>query len=1281
MSSEVSELANSQQPTADSQSFVHLHVHTEYSLLDGLSKVKEAVKHVKKLGQQALAITDHGSMYGAIDFYKACQKEGIKPIIGVETYVARRSHKLKDGKQDAEPYHLILLAKDYTGYKNLMKLISIAHIEGYYYRPRIDKELLREFHEGLIATSACLANDIARAHTADNYEEAKRAALEYQEIFGKGNFYLEIQRHHYSSYLKEHTPGDVIYQDLTDVQAKEDKVFAGNIRLSQETGIPLVATNDCHYVKQEDATAQDAIICIGTGKLMAEKTKRLRMVDARAYYLASTEEMMEWFKEYPEAVKNSVKIAEMCNLDIPIGNAMFPLFEIPEGYDPDGYLRHLVYTRGADRLDLNDPEIIQRLDYELDVIKTKGYPTYFMIVSDFMNWATDNGIVTNTRGSAAGSLVSYAIGITSVNPMVYHLPFERFLNPLRPSSPDIDADMSDVRRDDMISYVREKYGHEKVAQIGTFGRLMARNAVRDVARVMNIPLVKADKIAKLVPEGSQGFPMTLDKALEITPELKQLYDTDAEVKQCLDLARKVEGNVRNPSVHAAGVVISPGPMTDFTPLREYEGKIITQYDMHGVEDVGLVKFDFLGIRNLSILGLAVENVKRIRDISIDLNNIPLDDPKTFEVLATGKTMGLFQLSGSGMTKWLVELRPTKITDLMAMVALFRPGPMAIIPQFIARAHGKEKIEYFDPRMEKFLQMSYGLITYQDDVLMCAIEMAGYDWLEADKFRKAMGKKIPEEMAKQKEKFLKGYVEHGKEFGVTADKALGLWKLIEPFSAYGFNKAHAASYGIVAYQTAYMKANYPVEFMMAVMTCESGDMDTITEAVAECRAMHIEVLTPDVNKSDKGFTIEGNNIRFGLTAIKNVGEAAVEAIIHARADGGEFKTLYDLCRRVDTRKVNKKTLECLIKCGAMDHFGTRSAMLSVLDQIMSAASSQAKVESAGQVSFFDIMASEAAADPESAPQTNTFEIAVPESEEAPRKELLMWEKELLGFYLTENPIATEVARVRKFITKKLNELNESYRGSTQRVAGSLSEVRQITTKASNQQMCFITLEDDTAKLEGVVFPRTFLERKELWERDMFVVLDVKIEVREDKLSLIVNNAWPLDEAAEMDKMPLLETHSGFKRNNGGSNQSAESGGPEQPSGNGFTPQGARPAYIAKERPSSQYSTPIVTANLQILDADPVVPAQLNIAVKTKGLPLIDIKRSDDGAIHFNLPRGTTKEKLAELAGILKENKGDEKAILLVPNGGTEPKRIEVPYGIKYGIELKKLVESVFFNHPT
>jgi len=1231
--------------------FVHLHVHTEFSLLDGLSKVKDAIKHVKKNGMDALAITDHGSMFGVIDFYKACQKEEIKPIIGVETYVARRAHNLKEGRQDAEPYHLILLAKDYTGYKNLMKLISIAHLDGYYYRPRIDKDLLRQFSEGLIGTSACLANDVARAHIAGNYEEAKKVALEYQDIFGAGNFYLEVQRHHYKDYLKEHAVGDTIYQDLTDVAVKEELVYQGNLKLSKETGIPLVATNDCHYVTQADAEAQDCLICIGTGKQMTE-TKRLRMVDARAYYLSTPDEMKEWFKECPEAVENTVKIAAMCNLAIPIGKSQFPVFEIPEGFDPDGYLRHLTYEKGKDRIDTTDEAVIERLDYELEIIKMKGYPTYFMIVADFMNWAKNNGIITNTRGSAAGSLVSYAMGITDVNPLTYALPFERFLNPLRPSTPDIDADISDVHRDDLINYVKEKYGADRVAQIGTFGRLMARAAVRDVARTMGIPIAKADKVAKAVPEGAQGFPMTIDRALKESADLKQLYESDAEVKKCLDVAKRVEGNVRHTSVHAAGVVVSPGPMTDYTPLWKEPGgdKMITQYDMHGVEDVGLVKFDFLGIRNLSILGMAVAKVKELHNIQIDLKNIPFDDPKSFEILAKGQTMGLFQLGGSGMTKWLIELKPARLEDLMAMVALFRPGPMAIIPEYINRRFHPEAITYFDPRMESFLQMSYGLITYQDDVLFCAINLAGYDWLEADKFRKAMGKKIPEEMQKQKEKFITGYIENGKEYAVTEQKAADLWKLIEPFSAYGFNKAHAASYGIIAYQTAYMKANYPVEFMMSVMTCESGNMETITEALNECKNLGIEVRSPDVNKSGVGFTIEEEtHIRFGLTAIKNVGSAAVDAIIKARQEHKEFTSLYDFCNNVDLRPVNKKTIECLIKCGGMDNFGKRSAMLMMLEQIMEAASSAQKHKNSGQSSLFEVLAAEDKTD--GSDQVMTMDIKIPDNiPEIDKKELLGWEKELLGFYLTEHPLKEALEKMNPLITKKLIDISlETDIGKYARVGGYLSQMRKIVTKANNQEMCFITIEDDTAKLDGVVFPRLYAETKFFWEQDKILILDVKIESREDKISLIVEKVWDLEQTAII---PVFQEPAA-RQQSGGFSKWPKNGNSEESS-------------VKKINPHEyQISEEITFKPEMILRDKPRIKATL-----------VKLTRNSEGCIEVEVPKGTTKEKLSELALLLREHKGQDKMALLVPNGDPAPKRIEVPYGISYGLELRERVEDLF-----
>ncbi|MDQ3238911.1 MAG: DNA polymerase III subunit alpha, partial [bacterium] len=886
--------------------------------------------------------------------------------------------------------------------------------------------------------------------------------------------------------------------------------------------------------------------------------------------------------------------------------------------------------------DLNDPVITTRLDYELDVIKMKGYPTYFMIVADFMNWASEHEIITNTRGSAAGSLVSFAMGITSVNPLQYGLPFERFLNPLRPSTPDIDADISDIHRDDLIRYVKDRYGEDQVAQIGTFGTLAARNAVRDVARTLEVPIGKADKLAKTVPEGSQGFPMTLTRALVESVDLKAWYDSDPEVKKVIDLARKVEGNVRNPSVHAAGIVISPGPMTDFTPLRKDGDKIITQYDMHCVEDVGLVKFDFLGIRNLTILGLAVKTVKDAKGIVIELKTIPLDDPKAFEILAKGQTMGLFQLGGSGMTKWLIELKPTRIDDLMAMVALFRPGPMAIIPEYIKRRFHPEAVTYFDPRMEEFLSTTYGLITYQDDVLFCALKLAGYDWLEADKFRKAMGKKIPEEMAKQKEKFQSGYIKYGKDYGVTPKKADELWKLIEPFSSYGFNKAHAASYGIVAYQTAYMKANFPVEFMMSVMTCESGDADKITEAVNECRNLGIDVLTPDINKSNIGFTIEDTNIRFGMSAIKNVGEAAVEAIIKARDTKGLATSFYDFCQKVDLRAVNRKTIESLIKAGGLDVFGKRSGMLSILDQVMNSAGLAQKQQNAGQTSLFEAIASDEEGQ-------LSMEIAVPTNvDEIPKKELLAWEKELLGFYLTEHPLEEALLKINPVINKKIGDITlENDIGTVARIGGCLFEMRKITTKASNAEMCFITMEDDTGKAEGVVFPKLYTQTKFFWEPDRLLIMDVKIESREDKISLIVNNVW------DLEQIHLIPE---FKEVAGSSYKSGFESSP--------------PKNSSSTKTDWKTIDPI-NDNFKSIDTN----------IKKQKTD-VTVKRGLEGCIEVHVPKGTTKEKLAELAGILKEHKGEEKMALFIPDGLSDQKRVDVPYGIKYGLELREMVEQLF-----
>lgn len=1085
--------------------FVHLHVHTEFSLLDGLSKISKLVTQAKLLGQKHLAITDHGSLYGVIKFYNACREEGINPIVGVEMYLAKRALTDKEAAHDQQYYHLTVIARDFEGYQNLLKLVTISHLEGFYYRPRVDKETLKKHSAGLMALSGCNSSEISRLLVAGDYEGAQKTASEFSKIFGKDNFYLEVQRHQFEQFRTAHAQGSEIWSELDRMAKEEIKINAGAKKLSEELKIPLVATNDLHYVLPGDAQAQDAIVCIQTGKTIAD-IKRLRMIDSPTYYLKTGDEMLELFEDMPEAVSNSVKIAERVNIEIPLGHYAFPLYEVPKDLTADEYLEKITNEGIKKRVEKVTPEIKERLDYELSVISKKGYSTYFLVVADFVNWSRDKGIISTTRGSAAGSLVSYAIGITNVDPLYFKLPFERFLNLYRPSLPDIDTDFADNRRDEVIQYVRDKYGNDKVAQIGTFGTMMARGAVRDVARVLGLPYSKADRIAKMIPIGAQGFPMSIDIAKKQNRELLALYEQDTEVKELLDLAEKVEGNARHVSVHAAGVVIAPNPLTSYTPLqKETSGeKIITQFEMHDIEAVGLVKMDFLGIRNLSILGQAIEIVQQSTSQKIDLSKITLDDKKAFEIMARGETMGLFQLGGTGMTRYLKELRPTNIFDIMAMISLFRPGPMNSIPEFIERKHHAKSIKYFDPRMQQYLDQSYGVIVYQDDVLTTAINIAGYNWEEADKFRKAMGKKIPAEMAKQKEKFVEGAVNNG----MTQERAEALFKLIEPFAAYGFNKAHAASYAVVAYQTAYMKANYPVEFMTAVMTAESDDTDKISAAVAECAKMKIPVLPPDINSSRTGFAIEktesGRGIRFGFSAIKNVGHAAMDAILQERDANGRFETLDDFVRRVNLRVVNKKTLESLIKAGAMDMFGKRNAMLKVLDEIKNTGASLSKTIASGQGSLFDEEELKAAQN-----SVSIFSINLQTSEEAPKEEILSWERQLLGFYLTEHPLAKYVGHLEKLTTGTIAEIDTGYHGSTIKIGGIISSIRKTLTKVRQEEMCFLKIQDTTGSIEVIVFPRVYQQAKSLLAADQIVIVSGKLEAEEQSRVIIAENVSSLN----------------------------------------------------------------------------------------------------------------------------------------------------------------------------
>ena len=1067
-----------------SSKFVHLHVHTEYSLLDGLSKIEALVKRAKELAMPAVALTDHGTMYGAVDFYKTCKKEGIKPLIGMEGYVVTKNHQEKSGQ--SENYHLLLLAKNYQGYKNLMRLSTIAHLEGYYYRPRFDKATLQAYSEGLICTSACPKGELSQLIINGNTKEASEVVDWYRHLF-TNDYYLEIQRHQFKDFLATSENNPKIRSKLEDLQKSEDIWVTGITKLSRDEGIKLVATNDAHYINQADAPVQDALVCVSTGKKITD-VDRIRYIDSPSFHLRTEAEMRAIFPDLPDAVDNTLKVAEKCDLTIELGKWYFPNIDIPSSLTPPDYLHQLTTDGLPKKYPSVTSEIQTRLDFELEVIISKGYAPYFLMMADLVNWCTSQGIITNTRGSAAGSIVSYVIGITTVDPIKYQLPFERFLNPYRPKPPDIDLDVADDRREEVITYITSTYGSDKVAQICTFGRMLARAAVRDIGRVLGHPYAFPDRIAKLIPLGSQGFTMSIDKALELSPELKILYDADTSAKHLLDLARAIEGNARHVSVHAAGMVVSPTPMTDYTPLQlEPKGaKVITQYEFHACEDVGLVKFDILGIRNLSILGAARDIIQAERHLQLDLEHLPQSDKTTYAMLSRGETMGVFQLGSNGMTKWLKELKPNRVEDIMVMIALFRPGPMANIPEYIARKNKKSPVTYLHPKMATFLDKSYGILVYQEDVLFTALEMAGYNWESVDALRQAIGKKKPKEMAQQHEIFVKGCVNTTR---ITTPEAEKIWDLFVPFQGYGFNKAHAASYGLVSFQTAYLKAHYPVEYMTALLTAESGNTEKIVEAIEECKRIDIVVLAPHINASQVGFTIEPNDqsldqraIRFGLSAIKNVGEAAISAILAART-AGSFQSLTDFCLRVDSQKVNRKVLESLIKAGSFDLFGKRSAQLAVLDKIRELGTSINKMKSLGQTDLFGTQ------------DTPDITDNLPAIEEYDKPQKLALEKELLGFYLTEHPYSEKLAEMKNHVSATIAQLyQEESSGKQVTTGGIIESVRTVTTKASNQPMCFAVISDLVKTAEIVVFPKTYAATSTIWLPDNLVLLSGKVEAR-------------------------------------------------------------------------------------------------------------------------------------------------------------------------------------------
>lgn len=1045
--------------------FVHLHTHSHFSLLNALPKIPTLVNAAKEDRQTALALTDDGNLYGAIEFYKTCTKEEIKPIVGVDFFVAPRTRHDKEHRIDNYTSRLVLLAKNKEGYDNLVKLVTYSFIEGFYYRPRIDEELIEKYSANLIAILPSFSAPTSKALNDDDKEKAAEILDWYKGIFGD-DLYLEITHH----------------PEIADHSELQEKI----VKLGEKASVPLVAAHDVYYMKKEDNLARELARKIQSGTHLAgdeaDRPEDFSFIDQKT--------AQKYFKKFPEALANSVKIANECNLELTLGEWIFPEYPQEKGKTYDQMLVEAV-EKGLEMRGLEKTEEIQkRIDHEMNIISDKNFSPYFLAVSDLLLKAKEMGIYTNTRGSAAGSLVSYLTGITTVNPLDYNLPFERFLNPERPSAPDIDMDIADNRRDDLIDYAREKYGTDHVAQIGTFGTMMARAVVRDVARALGHSYNVGDRIAKLIPFGAQGFPMTIDRAIDMEPELKQAYKEDSETKEIIDLAKKLEGNARHIGVHAAGVVIAPKPVIEYAPIQPDPkgGKTITQYNMYSIADeyggVGLLKFDFLGLKNLAVLADSIKRVKKIHGKEIDADNMPLDDEKTFKMLSDGHTMGVFQMASAGMTRYLMELKPTTIHDINAMVALYRPGPMEFIPDYIARKRDPSKVKYIDPRMEQYLKPTFGILIYQDDVMLIAVDLAGYSWGEADKFRKAMGKKIPELMAEQKEKFFAGCIERGMDEKRTQQ----LWDMIETFAAYGFNKSHSVSYGNLAYKTAYMKANYPLEFMSALLTADSGNIDTISEVIEECRAMDIEILPPDVNESYEVFAVvpEGRQIRFGLDSIKNFGTNVSHHIVEERKANGPYTDIENFLERVRGSGMNRRGLESLIQSGALDRFASRGRLLENIELLLEFQKEMNK-KPEGQDSLFGAVESSGA-------------LTLVDAEDVDQKQKLAWEKELLGLYVSGHPLEAHAKKLegKPSITDVKKKQRE---GMVTVIAGIIAENKTILTK-NGDKMSFIRLADLEDSIEAVAFPRVLTEHGELLETDTCVLLKGRISNRNDEKSFII-----------------------------------------------------------------------------------------------------------------------------------------------------------------------------------
>ena len=1051
---------------------VHLHVHSHYSLLDGLGKVPDLVSRAVELGMPALAITDHGVMHGAIEFYLECQKAGLKPIIGVEAYVARRKISDKTAGEDNKPYHLLLLAKNFRGYQNLIKLTSIAHLEGYYYKPRLDRDLLSRYSDGLIATTACLASETSRLIENKDFAGLDKTVGEYREIFGADNYYLELQHH-----------PSIPEQQVLNTHLKA---------LAVKTGLPLIATNDVHYVNSEDRVAHDQLVCIQTGKLVSDKD---RMVYGGDFSLKTPQEISDAFSDVPEALANTLRIAEMVSLEIPLGQSLLPTFQLPEGETEESYLRAWCENGLRQRYTEITLEIRTRLNYELETVLKTGFPGYFLIVADMIKFARSKGIYVGPgRGSAAGSIIAYVTGITNVDPLKYGLLFERFLDLNRISMPDIDMDFEDTRRGEVIEYLKEKYGANHVAGIITFGTIMARAAIRDVGRVLGIPYTKVDTLAKLVPPPVQGRHTPLKQLLTSAPELTAAYQNDPENKQLIEAASKLEGTIRHASQHACAIVISKEPLENYVAVQPSQGgdvHQVTQYSMLPIEKIGLLKMDLLGLSNLTTMHRATEIIEAVYGDKIEIENLPLDDPKTFELLSRGDCVGVFQLESSGMRRYIKELKPTHFEDITAMVSLYRPGPIQWIQSFIDRKNGLEEVQYLHPLAESALKETYGIPVYQEQVMRMSKDMCGFTGAEADTLRKAMGKKIPKLMKEMKTKFINGAVNNG----VSKEQATEIFRQLEDFAAYAFNKSHATCYALIAFQTAYLKAHYPDCFMAAVMTSDLGDTDRLAIEISECERLGLTVLPPDVNESFTDFAVvrEKKALRFGLGAVKNVGTIPAQAIVTERKKNGVFANLIEFLLR-NSACLNKKVLENLIKAGALDGFEERARLNAGLEIITKFVSQAGKTD-ASQLSIFG-----EGTKTDSAPTLELPEVTVDKAA------YLVWEKELLGLYLSDHPLK-QFSSLLAEVATPIAELSIDQAGQVVRVGGIVHTIKKITTK-NGQTMGFIELEDLTGTLELVVFPTHFQELTHLWQAEKMVLIEGKISDKDNAVKVLVDRAWAL-----------------------------------------------------------------------------------------------------------------------------------------------------------------------------